>query len=105
MDMRACVVVAFWVLAALTPSVQGQVPSTDIFLLTVEDGSVAAVERVTDREGYDNQPQFLPDGKGLVTFDQRPALRIWPTNPHQSALAHRPRLLTPDERDTWIEAR
>jgi hypothetical protein len=44
----------------------GQVPSTDIFLLPIDGTTVGAPQRVTDREGYDNQPQFLPDGSGLV---------------------------------------
>jgi len=48
----------------------GQVPSTDIYLFDVvpSDGhySVRNMVKVTDREGYDNQPFFHPDGKGLL---------------------------------------
>jgi Zn-dependent M28 family amino/carboxypeptidase len=66
MSVRAFAGVAFSVLAALSPPVRGQAPSTDIFLLTLEGSSVTAVERLTDREGYDNQPQFLPAGSGVV---------------------------------------
>ncbi|MCP3961392.1 MAG: M20/M25/M40 family metallo-hydrolase [bacterium] len=43
-----------------------QVPSTDIYLLTVDGTAVGEVTQVTDREGYDNQPRFLPDGSGVV---------------------------------------
>ena len=32
----------------------------------MDGDGVGSPRRVTDREGYDNQPQFLPDGKGLV---------------------------------------
>jgi hypothetical protein len=50
-----------------------QIPSTDIFLLPVDGGAVGEPRRVTDREGYDNQPQFLPDGRVLVYSSQREA--------------------------------
>jgi len=43
-----------------------QAPSTDIFLLPVEGSTVGSPLRATDREGYDNQPQFLADGSGVV---------------------------------------
>jgi len=43
-----------------------QVPSTDIFVLPVDGSTVGTAQRITDREGYDNQPQFLPDGSALV---------------------------------------
>lgn len=43
-----------------------QVPSTDIFLLPVSGAAVGAAQRVTDRDGYDNQPQFLPGDDALV---------------------------------------
>ena len=56
-------------LTVLTP-VAAQIPSTDIFVMDVvsngkQDG-VTNVRRLTDREGYDNQPKFLPDGKAIV---------------------------------------
>jgi hypothetical protein len=46
-------------------------PSTDIFLaeLVVTEEGALTIRRtvnVTDREGYDNQPHFLPDGSGLL---------------------------------------
>ena len=47
-----------------------EVPSTDIFLASLEvaNGSLSIDEpqNITDRDGYDNQPFFLPDGKGLL---------------------------------------
>lgn len=45
-------------------------PSTDIHLadLAVRDGRlvVGTPVNVTDRDGYDNQPRFLPDGSGFL---------------------------------------
>jgi len=53
-------------------------PATDIWLgrLHREDGAlvVADLERATDRDGYDNQPSFLPDGSAILytaAFDRR----------------------------------
>lgn len=46
--------------------VSAQAPSTDIFLLPVDGTSVGSPQPLTDREGYDNQPQFLADGSGVV---------------------------------------
>ena len=43
-----------------------QAPSTDIFLLPVDGDSIGVPRRVTDRDGYDNQPKFLPDSGDLV---------------------------------------
>ena len=43
-----------------------QIPSTDIFVLEVKGDSLGSPQRVTDRDSYDNQPRFLPDGKRLV---------------------------------------
>ena len=53
-------------------AVLAQVPSTDIFLLSVDGGTVSDIRRVTDREGYDNQPRFLPDGRRLVYSSMAP---------------------------------
>jgi len=43
-----------------------QIPSTDVYLLQVQsDGDgyrLGVALNVSDREGYDNQPKFLPDG-------------------------------------------
>ncbi len=47
-----------------------QAPSTDIVLLPVDGVSIGEPRRVTDREGYDNQPQFLADGSGVVYSSQ-----------------------------------
>ncbi|MCI0486162.1 MAG: hypothetical protein L0229_06130 [Blastocatellia bacterium] len=45
-------------------------PSTDIFLIDVtqENGRLkfGVPINITDREGYDNQPMFLPDGRGVL---------------------------------------
>lgn len=44
--------------------------STDLFLVELSrDGGalhVTAARRVTDRDGYDNQPQFTPDGRAIL---------------------------------------
>jgi len=48
-----------------------QRPSTDIFLLAVDDRGAGSPRRVTDRDGYDNQPHFLLDGKSLVYSSSR----------------------------------
>jgi hypothetical protein len=56
--------------AGITGSAAAQAPSTDIYLgrLTVrgETVSVARLTNITDRDGYDNQPHFTPDGTGLL---------------------------------------
>lgn len=46
-------------------------PATDIYLATiaVEDGAVRLEDEplnITQREGYDNQPHFTPDGRALL---------------------------------------
>ena len=50
-------------------------PSTDVYLVTLQEGGwgheVAAVENLTDRDGYDNQPYFLPDGSAVLYTSQR----------------------------------
>ena len=51
---------------AAATGVAAQVPSTDIFLAEVQGDSLGQIRRLTDREGYDNQPQFLPDGETLA---------------------------------------
>jgi hypothetical protein len=58
---------AFWLLLAVVASAAlGQVPSTDIFVVSIDDGGVGDVKRVTNRDAYDNQPMFLPPGERLV---------------------------------------
>ncbi|NBB86317.1 MAG: hypothetical protein GVY12_08900 [Bacteroidetes bacterium] len=47
-----------------------EVPSTDIYLASLEvtNGtlSIGEPQNITGRDGYDNQPFFLPDGEGLL---------------------------------------
>ena len=54
---------------ALVAAVQGP-PATDIYIadLTQEKGAlkVGVPRNVTRRPGYDNQPVFLPDGRGIL---------------------------------------
>jgi hypothetical protein len=57
-------------LAVATPAFS-QVPSTDIFVVPIDRDQVGTPRRITDREGYDNQPQFLPDGASLVFTSMR----------------------------------
>ena len=51
-------------------SAQAQVPSTDIYLsqISLEKGAVRvlSVANITNREGYDNQPSFTPDGENIL---------------------------------------
>ncbi|MGD8396428.1 MAG: hypothetical protein PVF43_13250, partial [Candidatus Eiseniibacteriota bacterium] len=56
---------ALVVLGLLAAPVAAQTAS-DIWLLPVGGDGVGAPTRVTDRDGYDNQPRFLPDGRALV---------------------------------------
>ena len=58
------------VLLSGSVGVFAQAPSTDIFLFSVDGTSLGEPTRVTDREGYDNQPKFLPDGDRLVYSSQ-----------------------------------
>lgn len=50
-------------------------PGTDIYLATIEQGGdgprIGPPRRITDRPGYDNQPAFLPDGRGLLYTSYR----------------------------------
>lgn len=51
----------------LTWPVLGQnVPSTDIWLISLADGPLLAPVNLTDRPGYDNQPAFTLDGQALL---------------------------------------
>ncbi|HXV77758.1 MAG TPA: family 16 glycoside hydrolase [Candidatus Polarisedimenticolaceae bacterium] len=53
--------------AGLSPSgAAPELPSTDLFLVPIDGVVVGAPRRLTDRDGYDNQPAFLPDGERLV---------------------------------------
>jgi hypothetical protein len=57
------------------PSPARAQPSTDIFIadVTVRDGRlrVAAPVDATDRDGYDNQPWFVPDGRAFLYSSER----------------------------------
>ena len=51
-------------------------PSTDVYVcsLATDDGGALAVtgcRNVSDRDGYDNQPAFLPDGEALLYTSHR----------------------------------
>lgn len=67
------------VLGALSPgSATAQAPAgTDIWVFPLAEGgsavAVASGIRVTEREGYDNQPSFLPGGRFLLftSIDER----------------------------------
>ncbi len=63
--MRAQLTIPVFFLSSLG-SVAAQVPSTDIFVLPVDGSTLGEPSRITDRPGYDNQPQFLADGSGLL---------------------------------------
>ena len=65
--------IRFLALAALVPlaSVRAQaVPATDVYLapLTINGASISvgAPVNITNRAGYDNQPAFTPDGRGIL---------------------------------------
>jgi len=65
MNPRASTIVTILLTACMTTAI-AQLPSTDIFVVPVDGEQVGEPRRVTDREGYDNQPQFLPGGRSLV---------------------------------------
>lgn len=56
-------------IAALLP-LHAQIPGTDIYLASISKSggtiSVSSPVNITDRPGYDNQPSFLPDGRGIL---------------------------------------
>jgi dipeptidyl aminopeptidase/acylaminoacyl peptidase len=62
-----------WLVAALTLTAGRAVgqapPGTDVYLVPIKLGAsklqAGTPENVTNRPGYDNQPQFSPDGKTL----------------------------------------
>jgi len=57
-------------LLGLSATVVGAQPATDIYLgtITVHDGriQIGQLQNITDRDGYDNQPSFTPDGRSLL---------------------------------------
>jgi Tol biopolymer transport system component len=56
--------------AAMAPGATAQAPNTDIYLAPLmrrgDSLVVGPATNVTHRDGYDNQPSFLPDGSGLL---------------------------------------
>ena len=46
----------------LTVNTAISLPSSDIFLAKIENGKVSSIKNITEREGYDNQPNFIDDG-------------------------------------------
>ncbi|NIM00136.1 MAG: hypothetical protein GTN89_09595, partial [Acidobacteria bacterium] len=52
-------------------SLSAQIASTDIFVFEVDGGQLGEIRRITDREGYDNQPRFLPGGREVVYSSMR----------------------------------
>ncbi len=61
---------AFAVAISAVASVASAQPATDINLgeLVFRDGTpaIAALRNITERDGYDNQPQFTPDGASIL---------------------------------------
>jgi len=53
------------------PAEPAGLPTTDIHLFSMSEGTVAAVSRITNRDGYDNQPFFAPDGSKLLFTSDR----------------------------------
>ena len=48
-------------------------PGTDILLVAMHDGQIVpeTITNLTDRNGYDNQPFFTPDGQSLLYTSSR----------------------------------
>lgn len=65
----AMTVLAAGAMAILTSGAHSQAPDTEIFLvpLTITDSrpSLGTPRNVTARAGYDNQPNFTPDGRAI----------------------------------------
>jgi len=69
--IAALVAFALFLSACDDPADDGlEAPSTDIFLASLEVAngtlSIGELQNITSRDGYDNQPFFLADGKGLL---------------------------------------
>ncbi len=60
----ACILLSFLV----PPAFAQAPPATDVWLVPLAGGVpvVAGAVNLTDRDGYDNQPSFTPDGAGLL---------------------------------------
>lgn len=55
---------------APTPDASGT-SGTDVWLFALQDDGARMVQRVTDRDGYDNQPMFTLDGRHLLFSSDR----------------------------------
>lgn len=63
-----CVALGCVVSLAATGDLRAQVPSTDVFVVSVshsETPTFGDPTNITDREGYDNQPAFATDGESV----------------------------------------
>jgi Tol biopolymer transport system component len=70
-----------------TPAQPASPPQTDIHLFALSAEGVAPVARVTDRDGYDNQPLFTPDGERLLfTSDREGQMDTFAYSPISGAL-------------------
>ena len=73
--VRAATTAALLLTLGLAPLAAQQPPSTDIFLadldLTTSPPRLDNVRNLTDRDGYDNQPSFEPEGRGLLYTSSR----------------------------------
>jgi WD40 repeat protein len=73
---RAALAILLLTASATASSAVGQAPpGTDIWLMALDleatPPTVTAPRNVTDREGYDNQPHFAPEGGSLLYTSQR----------------------------------
>jgi hypothetical protein len=68
--IAAIIFLCFLLTHGQTAPQQNAPPSTDIFLVDIETGAGRLIfnqpVNITRREGYDNQPYFLPDGASLL---------------------------------------
>jgi hypothetical protein len=64
MTTRLFLLLALTLVSSLAAT--AQVPSTDVFVFDVTEDGLGDPRLITDREGYDNQPRFLPGGEALV---------------------------------------
>ncbi len=74
MSLRTAFVGGLLACSSLAVSLSAQ-PETDIFLVPIlRDAPTLQLgipENITDRDGYDNQPQFTADGSGLLFSSMR----------------------------------
>ncbi|NKB89135.1 MAG: hypothetical protein GKS06_13040 [Acidobacteria bacterium] len=70
----ACTILALALAASVAPGARAQAPTTDIWIvpldLTTSPPALGEPRNVTDRQGYDNQPFFAPEGKSLLYTSQ-----------------------------------